>query len=131
VALARTRMLAGLWVRKSGEGFYSYDDKAAALRLVPQPAALPTDATFWWPMDGPAAVPDSIAALLPAGHRRPDAGRADVIVVAPLGRDLSTTIEDLQLVIADSLGYVAHASSRASSISPARWPSKASPRART
>lgn len=92
VALARTRLLAGLLGRKSGEGFYRHGAaKQAAAALTPTDVRLAT--TFWWPTDGVCAVPASVAALLPASVRLEDAATADVILVAPLGPDLSTTVE--------------------------------------
>lgn len=98
VTLARTRLLAGLLGRKSGQGFYSYESKGA----TPQPAKSATatataGATVWWPTDGPAALPEAIAALLPAGQRVAQAQQADVILLAPLGADLSTTVVKLQV----------------------------------
>jgi 3-hydroxybutyryl-CoA dehydrogenase len=100
VTLARTRLLAGLLGRKSGQGFYRYENKNASPQSTPQSApqaAAATEATLWWPTDGPAALPDSIAALLPAGKRQAEAHAADIIVLAPLGRDLSSTVTDFQL----------------------------------
>ena len=93
--LARTRLLAGLLGRKSGEGFYLYADKPAA---VPAPAAAPfaTQVSMWWPTSGPAALSDSIRALL-GTEPVSDARSADVILVAPLGADLSTIVADLRL----------------------------------
>jgi 3-hydroxybutyryl-CoA dehydrogenase len=97
VPLARTRLLAGLLGRKSGQGFYDYANKSAAPELVAQPVALPVEAAVWWPAEGPGALPDGLAALLPAGKRKANARDADIIVLAPLGRDLSSTVADLQL----------------------------------
>jgi 3-hydroxybutyryl-CoA dehydrogenase len=97
VTLARTRLLAGLLGRKSGQGFYSYADKSAAPQAVPQAVAGAAKLALWWPTEGPAALPDSIAALLPADKRQADARAADLIVLAPLGHDLSTTVADLRL----------------------------------
>ena len=90
VVLARTRLLAGLLGRKSGQGFYSYNDHGAPPQSVPQSTAPLNESTLWWPTEGPAALPASIAALFPADKRTAAAHQADVVVLAPLGRDLST-----------------------------------------
>lgn len=96
VALARTRMVAGLLGRKTGQGFYTY--KAGTQQQPPaQPAAPAVQATLWWPDTGPGALPASLASLLPADARRMDPKEADVLLLAPLGRDLSTTVADLAL----------------------------------
>jgi 3-hydroxybutyryl-CoA dehydrogenase len=95
VALARTRMLAGLHGRKSGEGFYRYGDKAPPPRRETPAAA--AGAGAWWPQDGPAALPASVISLLPSHARRSSASDADVILVSPLGPDLSATVEALRL----------------------------------
>ena len=94
-ALARTRLLAGLLGRKSGHGFYSYADEAPAPTAADTPAA-GEQVSVWWPSGGPAALPDSVIALL-AAEPVTDARSADVILVAPLGADLSTTVADLGL----------------------------------
>lgn len=96
VTLARTRLLAGLLGRKSGQGFYSYESKVATPHPA-KPATATAGATVWWPTDGPAALPEAIAALLPAGQRVSQAQQADVILLAPLGADLSTTVVKLQI----------------------------------
>jgi 3-hydroxybutyryl-CoA dehydrogenase len=95
VALARTRMAAGLLGRKSGEGFYRYEGDAAPQEPQAVPAA--AGATLWWPTDGPGALPESLAALLGAGKRQSDPNRADVILLAPLGQDLSTALADISV----------------------------------
>jgi 3-hydroxybutyryl-CoA dehydrogenase len=98
VALARTRLLAGLLGRKSGEGFYAYDaGKGVAVHPTLAAADATPATTFWWPTDGPAALPPAIAALLPPGVRLDEATAADVILVSPLGSDLSATVDQLGL----------------------------------
>lgn len=98
VTFARTRMLAGLLGRKTGQGFYSYEGKGATTQpLVPQADSGAADTTVWWPTDGPAALPEAIAALLPPGNRVAQAEQADVILLAPLGADLSATVAQLQV----------------------------------
>jgi 3-hydroxybutyryl-CoA dehydrogenase len=96
VTLARTRMVAGLLGRKSGQGFYAYENGKAsppAAQVAPPVA----EAKLWWPTSGAGALPESVASLLPAGKRQPDPQKADVILLAPLGRDLSSTVADLAL----------------------------------
>ena len=97
VALARTRLLAGLLGRKSGQGFYCYQEKNATPKLVSQQTAAAAVVAVWWPENSPVTPPNSLLALLPSVSRVHDASEADVILLAPLGRDLSTTVADLQL----------------------------------
>ena len=96
VALARTRMVAGLLGRKTGQGFYTYEGGAQQ-----QPAAQPTTAaaptSVWWPESGAAALPEALVNLFPVDTRRADPAEADVLLLAPLGSDLSTTVADLAL----------------------------------
>lgn len=92
--LARTRLMAGLLGRKSGQGFYAYADKTTP--AAAEPNAATDQVNVWWPTSGPAALPDSLTALLPQ-EPVADARSADVILVAPLGADLSTTAVDLEL----------------------------------
>lgn len=94
--LARTRLLAGLLGRKSGQGFYSYESKGPA-QLTEELDIQGTGATVWWPTDGPAALPESIIALLPLVQRVSKSQHADVILLAPLGADLSTTVAHLEI----------------------------------
>jgi 3-hydroxybutyryl-CoA dehydrogenase len=97
-ALARTRLVAGLLGRKSGQGFYRYDGASAAPQAAAAAApASPLQSSFWWPTEGPGALPDVIASLLPSVKREPDVSRADVILVAPLDKDLSSTLADMAL----------------------------------
>jgi 3-hydroxybutyryl-CoA dehydrogenase len=98
VALARTRMTAGLLGRKSKEGFYHYEG-GAAQGQVPQPAVESdaTEVSVWWPTDGADALPADVASLIPAGRRNADPNQADVILVAPVGPDLSTTVAEMAI----------------------------------
>ena len=89
VPLARTRMVAGLLGRKSGQGFYRYESGRAEVQL-PQSPDVTRQAALWWPMDGPAALGETVTALLPSQARAADASQADVIFLSPLGPDLST-----------------------------------------
>jgi 3-hydroxybutyryl-CoA dehydrogenase len=92
VMLARTRLLAGLLGRKSGQGFYSYEEGAPRHAPEQVSASTPTSTTLWWQTEGPHALPQSIAALLPAGNRQEKAAHADAILLAPSGRDLSAAV---------------------------------------
>lgn len=96
VALARTRMVAGLLGRKTGQGFYAYEAGVQQQALA-QPVAADAEVRAWWPESGPAALPAAIAELFPAGVRCADPAEADVLLLAPLGADLSTTVADLAL----------------------------------
>lgn len=94
-ALARTRMLAGLLGRKSGQGFYAYDGQAAP--QPPEPPAVPESAArVWWPAQGPAALPEAITTLLNP-RRAATADEADLVLLAPLGPDLSSTVAHLDI----------------------------------
>jgi 3-hydroxybutyryl-CoA dehydrogenase len=93
-ALARTRMVAGLLGRKSKQGFYDYTVPPVQ-KPAPQPDLPGAVPTLWWPTEGPDALPESIVALLQPVRRQSDPGRADVILLAPLGKDLSTTLADI------------------------------------
>ncbi|WP_233853732.1 3-hydroxyacyl-CoA dehydrogenase [Paraburkholderia sp. HD33-4] len=95
VPLARTRLVAGLLGRKTGEGFYRYDGKPAGHTMVQPAAANVVAPKLWWSTHGPAALPEPIAALLNAHAPVADIGDADVVLLAPLDRDLSTTVMEL------------------------------------
>jgi len=111
VQLAKTRLCAGLLGRKSGRGFYEYDAEgqkqggtlaAAVTGAAPAgtPATIQNDApeiAFWWPTEGDGALPASSVALLHGCRRVEHAAEAAVIIVAPLGADLSTTVATLQV----------------------------------
>jgi 3-hydroxybutyryl-CoA dehydrogenase len=96
VALARTRMVAGLLGRKSKEGFYRYEGRSAQEQAAPPAAAADaTEVRVWWPTEGDGALPEEVAALLASARRCPEPRLADVILLAPLGRDLSATLADM------------------------------------
>lgn len=93
VALARTRMTAGLLGRKSKEGFYRYEgvalpDKTAHSADEPDAAEI----HVWWPTTGADALPPELASLLQSASRKADPNQADVVLLAPLGPDLSATV---------------------------------------
>ncbi|MBB3181086.1 3-hydroxyacyl-CoA dehydrogenase [Variovorax sp. Sphag1AA] len=98
VALARTRMTAGLLGRKSKEGFYRYEDGAAP-ESRPQLAVDPDglQPSVWWPTEGAETLPAEITALLPSVRRSSDPDDADLILLAPLGADLSTTVSEMAI----------------------------------
>lgn len=102
-ALARTRLMAGLLGRKSGEGFYRYGDAAVAEPSAHRTAGEVGTATVWWPDDGPGALPAPLAALLPAGCRRVSPADADIILLAPTATDLSTCVSSLGLEAAKAI----------------------------
>ncbi len=94
VALANTRLRAGLLGRKTGQGFYDYRSDAVTPVLPPQPAAPDRLPMVWWPLDGPAGLPAAVTDLLPADTVRCERAEADVTLIAPLGSDLSTAVTD-------------------------------------
>lgn len=89
-AFARTRLLAGLLGRKSGQGFYRYDEGAAHRRAnAPDAARRPATASLWWPSADAATPPARLLDRLAGLPQAVDAASADVILLAPLGEDLS------------------------------------------
>ena len=89
--LAAQRRVAGLFGRKSGEGYYRYvDGRAVAVAAAPVPAARP--ASVWVSAQQPvlaARARDLLAALgvtAEAGARPSDAA---LCIVTPLGEDVS------------------------------------------
>src|SRR5207253_725001 len=91
-SLVAPRVAAGLFGRKSGEGWYRYDADgkkvAAAARAAP---SLTPGMTVW--IDPEAHAADELQALATkAGARVLDDPReADVAIVQPWGRDATTT----------------------------------------
>lgn len=96
VALARTRMMAGLLGRKSNQGFYNYENKGPQEQAASRVAGA-AKARLWWPTDGPGALPKELDSLLRPIGRQPDPGRADVILLAPIGKDLSSLVADMAM----------------------------------
>jgi 3-hydroxybutyryl-CoA dehydrogenase len=104
VPLARTRLVAGLLGRKTGQGFYRYDDKKSQAQPKRAATTRGTEPRLWWPREGPAALPDSILALLEGSRRVGDVADADVLLLAPLHRDLSTTVAELGIDHTKAIG---------------------------
>ncbi|KWF24863.1 hypothetical protein WT56_00860 [Burkholderia pseudomultivorans] len=94
VALARTRLFAGLLGRKSGQGFYRYTEPRSDTSLHASLAAPAETCSVWWQATGESALPESIAALLPRAERAPSPDLADLILLSPLRHDLATATAD-------------------------------------
>jgi len=96
VALARNRMVAGLLGRKTHQGFYTYENGVQQQPAMPAVAPI-LQTTCWWPQSGPNALSPELADLLSTGTRVADNRFADIVWVAPLGADLSSTVVQLGL----------------------------------
>jgi 3-hydroxybutyryl-CoA dehydrogenase len=94
--LARTRMVAGLLGRKTKQGFYCYESAKDLQPKVESNGGM-TDVRVWWPTEGRGAVPSKIASLLGDIRREPAPDRADVILLAPITEDLSSTVGKMSL----------------------------------
>ncbi|WP_281357223.1 3-hydroxyacyl-CoA dehydrogenase [Paraburkholderia agricolaris] len=104
VTLARTRLLAGLLGRKTGQGFYAYDGKGAKVESARAPLTGTLEPAVWWPATGDEALPESVVALLSTCRRVETPHEADVLLLAPLKRDMSATVAELQLDAAKAVG---------------------------
>jgi 3-hydroxybutyryl-CoA dehydrogenase len=88
-ALVTPRMAAGLYGRKTGEGWYCYDDgKRVDAPVAPTPG-LPASASVW--VDDRADRADGIKALVTAAGLSVtvDASAADLLLIQPWGEDAS------------------------------------------
>jgi len=103
-ALARTRMVAGLLGRKSKQGFYNYDSGQAAGGQAPRVDCDLGDIRMWWPQEGSGALPPEIVSLLGGIRRVSSPDRADVVLLAPLAGDLSTTVSAMVRISANVTG---------------------------
>jgi 3-hydroxybutyryl-CoA dehydrogenase len=91
-ALVPPRVAAGLFGRKTGRGFYSYDGDRKVEPVEPT-APAPVGGRLWL---GPeVALGDRLA--LPSVEIVQDPDTADVLLVAPLGDDVSVTVSRLGL----------------------------------
>lgn len=96
-SLVRPRIAAGLYGRKSGAGWYSYDAQSKPVSLPPPQAVptLPSGLKLWIE---PAAVQrDALAALAEAAAVRlvSQSADADLILIQPWGLDATTVcVED-------------------------------------
>ncbi|MEZ5650615.1 MAG: 3-hydroxyacyl-CoA dehydrogenase [Burkholderiaceae bacterium] len=115
--LAAQRVAAGLFGRKSGEGFYPYQGGRRSTEDAgePAPAALPPVRV--WVAPGEAceslrATADALGALVSTGAAP---GEQDIILLAPLGHDLSTAcvgFDPTRCVAIDTLFPFEHKSCR-------------------
>lgn len=105
-ALVPTRLAAGLLGRKSGQGFYRYQDGRAVEETQSAVPAVAIERPFWLDCrDG--AMRDQVAAVLASAGalleqaERPSANA--ICLVTPLGEDASSVIARRQLPSARSL----------------------------
>lgn len=96
-SLVRPRIAAGLYGRKSGAGWYSYDALSKPVSLPPPHAvpALPTGLKLW--IEPAAAQHDALAALAEAAAMKlvSQPADADLLLVQPWGLDATTVcVED-------------------------------------
>ena len=95
VPLARQRMAAGLYGRKTGRGFYAYEDgRKAAVETAPVPDAAP--APVWVSPADPEGQQAVIAAIADAATVESGASPAPgtLCIVTPTGADATTTALD-------------------------------------
>ncbi|MEZ5661614.1 MAG: 3-hydroxyacyl-CoA dehydrogenase [Burkholderiaceae bacterium] len=90
--LAAQRVAAGLFGRKSGAGFYRYDGGRQADEPAgePAPAALPPIRVWVAPGEAAASLRETVDALGAKVSTASVPGEQDIILLAPLGHDLST-----------------------------------------
>jgi 3-hydroxybutyryl-CoA dehydrogenase len=104
VPLARTRLVAGLLGRKTGQGFYRYDGKRTEREATQPVSAATARPKVWWPTQGPGALPETLVELLNAGTTVADIRGADVVFLAPVDRDLSTIVAELGVDASRAIG---------------------------
>jgi 3-hydroxybutyryl-CoA dehydrogenase len=89
--LAEPRVAAGLLGRKTGRGWYAYAEDGSAEKLPEPPAPKARPASVW-------AVPELKELISRSGVKfESEAENAAVCVVAPLGKDATTTALELGL----------------------------------
>jgi len=97
--ITRQRLAAGLLGRKSGQGFYAYEDGKAV--VPPVPAAPAVGTTPIWVSARNPLLREQVVALLRAGGGVIDAGErpasASACIVLPVGGDATTEVLDEQL----------------------------------
>lgn len=88
-ALVPPRMAAELYGRKTGEGWYRYEDGRRIDRSVPPSPALPESALIW--VDANADEAEALSALVVAAGLVviEDALAADLLLIQPWGEDAS------------------------------------------
>lgn len=98
VALARTRLEAGLLGRKSGRGFYQYESGKAFMEEHATTSSSEVETPrVWWPVDGPGCLPEKVTSILGNVTRELTSESAELILLAPTHKDLSSTLQDMPL----------------------------------
>ena len=94
-ALVPSRLAAGLLGRKTGQGFYCYQDGRVVEQNPPKPSPVAITQPFWLDCDD-AAMRDRIAAVLTAAGAELEQGEQPganaICLVTPLGEDASSLI---------------------------------------
>ena len=116
-ALAAQRVAAGLYGRKRGEGFYRYvSGKRVALETPdPAPTALPAPGLWVAPGESADALRELAQALGARVSTAASPGANDIVLLAPLGHDLSTAgagYDASRCVAIDTLFPFAHQACR-------------------
>jgi 3-hydroxybutyryl-CoA dehydrogenase len=93
--LQQRRFSAGLYGRKTGEGFYRYEDNSKILDDEPVPAPADGKSAYWVTHNCYPELREKVIGLIEAGGGTLDtsdkAGVGSIAVVLPLGLDISTT----------------------------------------